>query len=65
MLTFMASRQLLENVIPTVKAWTERSPARSVVLELDDDRLEITGAGAADLDRLIDLFVDRHAKTEP
>ncbi|MEU6721980.1 hypothetical protein ABZ897_61995 [Nonomuraea sp. NPDC046802] len=65
MLTVTASRQLLENVVAAVEAWTERSSARSVVIEFAGDRLEITGASAADLDRLIKLFVDRHATTEP
>ncbi|MFC4013667.1 hypothetical protein ACFOY2_41005 [Nonomuraea purpurea] len=65
MLTVTASRQLLENVVAVVKAWTERSSARSVVIEFAGDRLEITGASAADLDRLIELFVDRHTTREP
>ncbi|MET7327642.1 hypothetical protein [Nonomuraea sp. NPDC005650] len=64
-LTVTASRQLLENAVAAIKAWTERSSARSVVLELDGDRLEINGAGKEDLERLIDLFVDRHVKAEP
>jgi hypothetical protein len=45
----------------TVERWAARGGERHVVLEIDGDRLEVTGVSAEDQRRLIDTFVARHA----
>ena len=50
-------------VIAAIRAWLTR-PARAgrlVRLEIDGDALELSDATVADQDRLIGLFIDRHA----
>jgi hypothetical protein len=57
------SATALSAVIAAIKGWLSRSPgpARTVRLELGGDVLELSQASAADQDRLIELFVQRHA----
>jgi hypothetical protein len=50
-------------VVSAVRKWLERGP-RTVRLEIAGDVLELSGATAADQQRLIDLFVARHAIEE-
>lgn len=54
----------LRSVVSVVRDWLRRSdggPARTVRLELDGDTLELSHASPADQERLIELFVKRHA----
>jgi hypothetical protein len=53
----------LRAVISAIKGWLTRGWGghRSVRLEIDGDVLELTEASAADQDRLIGLFIGRHA----
>jgi hypothetical protein len=53
----------LAAVISAVKAWLTRgvAPHRNVRLEIDGDVLELSDATALDQDRLIGLFIGRHA----
>lgn len=51
-------------VARTVERWVQRVGDRRVVLELDGDRLEVSGISAEDQRRLIDTFVARHAGGE-
>ena len=56
----------LRSVVSAIRAWLRRGEGtrRTVRLELDGDTLEISQASAADQERLIELFVSRHAKGE-
>ena len=53
----------LRAVISAIRGWLTRGwgAHRSVRLEIDGDVLELTEASAADQDRLIGLFIGRHA----
>jgi hypothetical protein len=53
-------------VVSAVRKWLERGAGapRTVRLEIAGDVLELSGATAADQQRLIDLFVARHAIEE-
>lgn len=55
--------QGLSAVIAAVREWLARigGGRRSVRLEIDGDALELSNATAANQDRLIGLFIDRHA----
>jgi hypothetical protein len=57
------SATALTAVVSAIKGWLARSPgpARTVRLELGGDVLELSQASASDQDRLIELFVQRHA----
>ena len=63
LVTLGNSAQALGKVIGVVRAWLARSPGpvRTVRLELAGDVLELSQASAAEQQRLIDLFVGRHA----
>jgi len=53
----------LRGVISAISGWLSRGwgAHRSVKLEIDGDVLELNEASAADQDRLIGLFIARHA----
>jgi hypothetical protein len=56
----------LRAVISTVRAWLARGGGirRTVRLEIGGDALELSEVTAADQDRLIGLFIGRHAREE-
>ena len=56
----------LRSVVSAIGDWLRRGDGtrRSVRLELDGDALELSQASAADQERLIELFVSRHATGE-
>ena len=58
---FVADSGVLSSIANTTVAWLQRQRARSVKLTLDGDTLELTGVSSAEQDRLIDLWVARHA----
>lgn len=60
--TVAASRKTLAAVLDVLRRWTAIAAARKVVLEVDGDRLEITGATGEHIDRALELFIERHAK---
>jgi hypothetical protein len=63
LVTLGKSAQGLAAVVAAIRGWLARSPGpvRTVRVELDGDVLELSQASAADQQRLIDLFVSRHA----
>jgi hypothetical protein len=61
MVGLTASPEVLASIIDTVRSWLGRNRARSVKLTLDGDALEVSGVSSAEQERLIDLWVTRHA----
>ena len=59
----IANSHALRAVVSTVRGWLRRTPeqARTVRLELDGDVLELSGASSQDQERLVELFLSRHA----
>ena len=53
----------LRSVVSVIRGWLRRGEGtrRTVRLELDGDVLELSQANAADQERLIELFLKRHA----
>ena len=53
----------LQSVVSVIRGWLRRSGGirRAVRLELNGDTLVLSHASAADQERLIELFVSRHA----
>ena len=60
------SAEGLRSVVSAIRDWLRRGDGtrRTVRLELDGDALELSQASAADQERLIELFVRRHAVGE-
>jgi hypothetical protein len=57
-------RSALTVVTGMLERWVARAGNRSVVLELEGDRIEVSGVSAADQHRLIEAFVARHGGGE-
>jgi hypothetical protein len=55
---------VLTSLTKTVQRWLAGRGDRTVRLELDGDSIELTGASARDQERLVELWIARHA-TEP
>jgi hypothetical protein len=56
-----AGPDVLESVIGGIRSWLGRQRHRSIKLTLDGDSLELTGVSSAEQQRLINLWVNRHA----
>ena len=52
---------VLRSVVSGVRSWASRQRMRSVKITLDGDSLELTGVRSAEQERLIDLWIARHA----
>jgi hypothetical protein len=63
LLVSIGNSQVLRSVVTAVRRWLHRGaePARTVRLELDGDVLELSGASSDDQERLVELFLSRHA----
>jgi hypothetical protein len=57
----VTSPEVLAAVIAGIRSWLGRNSARSVKLTLGGDALEVSGVSSAEQDRLIELWVARHA----
>ena len=57
----VATPEVLASIIGTVRSWLGRNRGRSVKLTLGGDALEVSGVSSAEQDRLIELWVARHA----
>lgn len=61
---FVLREDHLRSIIDGVRSWLgRRHHARSIKLTLDGDPLELTGVSSAEQDRLVELWVTRHAGT--
>ena len=58
---FVLRQDLLQSIIDGIRSWLGRQHARSIKLTLDGDSLELTGVSSAEQDRLVELWVMRHA----
>ena len=63
-LQLVAAGGVLTTLIGALQAWLTRHERRSVTVEIDGDKLELTGASAEQQQRLIDAWISRHSKTE-
>jgi hypothetical protein len=61
------SAEGLRSVVSAIRDWLRRGEGtrRTVRLEIGGDALELSQASAADQERLIELFVSRHAAGAP
>lgn len=56
----------LKDVVAAVRRWLSRGDGvrRTVKIQIDGDMLELSEVSAAEQDRIVDLFVQRHARDE-
>jgi hypothetical protein len=66
LVTLAHSAEGLRAVVSAVRNWLKRGEGsrRAVRLQLDGDVLELSDATPSDQDRLVELFVSRHATGE-
>jgi hypothetical protein len=56
-----ASPEVLQSLVSGIWSWLGRQHHRSIKLTLDGDSIELAGVSSAEQERLIDLWVNRHA----
>jgi hypothetical protein len=61
---FVLRPEVLDSVISTVRSWLGRQRIRSVKISLGGDIIELTGVSSAEQQRLIDLWIARHANPQ-
>jgi hypothetical protein len=59
------SPAVISGVIGLVQSWITNRPAQSATLTIGEDSIVVTHASDADKERLMQLFVERHAKEQP
>jgi hypothetical protein len=66
LIAFSQSVEGLRSVVSVIRDWLSRGEGtgRAVRLELGGDTLELSQASAADQERLIELFIRKHATGE-
>jgi Effector Associated Constant Component 1 len=50
----------LPTLVAVIRAWAQRGSGRRVTLELDGDKLEVSGASSEQQERLINSWLQRH-----
>ena len=65
--TLGQSADSLRSVITAIQAWLPRGIGhpRSVTIEIDGDKLELSNATRTDQAQLVDLFINRHGRPGP
>ena len=60
--TIASTPSLMKGVIETIQVWIRDRRVRSAAVDINGDRLELTGLTRKDQSRLVEEFVSRHAK---
>jgi hypothetical protein len=62
LIALAASGGVLTSLVGLLQGWVQRSAVRGLVVEIDGDRLELTGATSAERRRLTQVWLDRHER---
>lgn len=60
LLTLAASGGVFTALIRVLQAWLTRHERRSITLEIEGDKLQVTGITSAEQQQLIDAWLNRH-----
>ena len=60
LIALMASGGAITTLITCIQSWLARSDRRSVTLEIDGDKLEVTGISSKEQQELVDRWINRH-----
>lgn len=63
LVTFAASGGVLSSLINTVQSWLRRNEGHNITLEIDGDKLEVTGISSQTQQQLIDQWL-KHQKAK-
>jgi membrane-associated two-gene conflict system component 1 (EACC1) len=61
LVSLAASGGVLPSLIGTVQSWLSRRENQKISMEIDGDKLEVTGVSSEEQRRLIDIWVGRHS----
>lgn len=61
LLKLTPSWETLATVIEAAREWLGRSGGHSITLEVDGDRIEVTGVSSEAQERLVDAWIRRHS----
>lgn len=60
LVTLATSSGVLEGITGTVQTWMQRAGQRKITMEIDGDKLEITGTTSENQDKLVEDWINRH-----
>jgi hypothetical protein len=60
LVALVASGGVLTTLVNTLQSWLTRHERRSVILEIDGDKLEVTGVSSEEQQRLVNTWLSRH-----
>jgi hypothetical protein len=60
LVSLAASGGTLSGLIGTVQSWLSRKENQKAMIQIDGDKLEMTGISNEQQDKLIDAFINRH-----
>ena len=52
----------ISSIVTTVRSWLSDHPERTVEVEIDGDKIKVTGAGSAEQERIIGAWLERRAE---
>jgi hypothetical protein len=61
LVTLVGRTDVLAAVVSTLKGWLARDANRTLKLELDGDKLELSGVSSGEQDRLVEAWLARHS----
>ena len=61
--TLLATGGVITTLINAIQAWLTQNERRSITLEINGDKLQITGISSAEQKRLMDSWIDRNTKS--
>ncbi len=63
LVTLMATGGVATTLINSIQSWLTRFEHRSITLEIDNDKLTITGVSSEEQTHLINTWINRHTKS--
>ncbi|MEH1893130.1 MAG: hypothetical protein V7K92_28185 [Nostoc sp.] len=60
--TLLATGGVVATLINAIQSWLTRHERRSITLEIDGNKLQITGISSEEQQQLIDAWIKRHIK---
>ena len=62
LMTLAKSPEVLKVAVGTVQSWLGARQGKSIEMEIGGDKIKLSGLSSEEQRRLVDLFVERHAR---
>lgn len=62
LMTLAKSPEVLKIAVGTVQSWLGARQGKSIEMEIGGDKIKLSGLSSEEQRRLVDLFVERHAR---